>query len=487
MLKYLKQEANMTRTENGAAAYKSTTSCCLDLFASIGALRYAQENEIITRFKRAYAEDSDLAMKILFFARDVRGGLGERRIFRIVLGYLARNEKSSVVRNMGNIPEYGRYDDILTLLDTPCKSAATGFIKSRLETDLAAMEAGAKVSLLAKWLPSVNTSSENAVRHANIIAGALGMNAAQYRKTLSKLRAYIKIIENNLRERDYTFDYSKQPSRAMMKYRKAFWRNDGKRYGEFLDKVRGGTAKLNTGAIMPYDIIVPALRENMGEDERKSLEAEWNALEDFTNNENAIVVADGSGSMYYSPNTSAPPAAVALSLAIYYAERNKGAFANHFITFSHSPQLVEIKGKDIYEKVKYCESFNEVADTNIEKVFRLILNTALKHKAAQSELPATIYIISDMEFNFCAKGADRTNFEAAKAMFAKKGYVLPKVVFWNVASRAQQLPVTKNEQGVALVSGCSPRLFSMVTAGEFSPYDYMMSVLEGERYKNIGA
>ena len=477
----------MTRTENGAATYRSTNSDCLDLFSTIGGLRAASEDEILTRFKRAYAEDPDLAMKILFFARDVRGGMGERRVFRIVLNYLSKSEKTTVIRNLCNIPEYGRYDDILTLLDTDCRGEVIEFIKTRLRLDIAAMEAGAEVSLLAKWLPSVNTSNRGAVRYANIIAAGLGMSAAQYRRTLSRLRSYIRIIENNLRERDYTFDYSKQPSRAMFKYRKAFWKNDEERYSAFLESVRHGRIKLNTGTLMPYDIINPAIGNDMSKDERKSLDITWNALDNFTNGENAIVVADGSGSMYWNTNKSVRPFAIAISLAIYFAERNKGAFANHFITFSESPRLVEIKGNDIYEKVRYCESFNEVADTNIEAVFRLILDTAVKYGVPQSELPSKIYIVSDMEFNVCAGNADVTNFENAKRLFESKGYTLPDVVFWNVSSRTMQVPVTVNEQGVALVSGCSPRLFSMVMSGILSPYAYMMSVLSRERYSRIGA
>ena len=181
------------------------------------------------------------------------------------------------------------------------------------------------------------------------------------------------------------------------------------------------------------------------------------------------------------------PIEVAMSLAIYFAERNKGAFKNHFITFSENPQLVEIKGENIYEKVKYCESFNEVANTNLQAVFKLILDTAVKNNVSQKELPSTIYIISEMEFDYCVENADMTNFETAKRMFEENGYTLPDIIFWNVASRNMQLPVTQNEQGVALVSGCSPRVFSMVMEGELSPYDYMQSVLGQERYKRIGA
>ena len=183
----------------------------------------------------------------------------------------------------------------------------------------------------------------------------------------------------------------------------------------------------------------------------------------------------------------AHPATVALSLGIYFAERNTGAFHNHFITFSEKPRLVEIKGDDILDEVRYCHSFNEVANTDIGKVFDLILNAAVKNRVPQQDMPAKIYIISDMEFDVCVADRSVTNYEHAKQKFAKHGYQLPEVIFWNVQSRNTQQPVTMNEQGVALVSGCSPRIFSMLKSGILSPYAFMLDVLGSERYANIAA
>ena len=344
---------------------------------------------------------------------------------------------------------------------------------------------GDDVSLLAKWLPSVNASNAQTVAYAKKIARFLGMTDATYRKTLVKLREHIRIIENSLREKDYTFDYSKQPSKAMFKYRKAFYRNDGERYGEFLGKVSRGEAQLHTGTLTPYEIIKPFFYEHVDDQEASAIDATWNAQEDFTRDENALVVIDGSGSMY--SRTDPMPATVALSLGIYYAERNTGAFKGHFLTFSENPRLVEIKGRDIAEKVRYCMGYNEVANTNIQRVFELILNAALKNRVPQEEMPARIYIVSDMEFDWCAQDAGLTNFEYAKQLFAENGYKLPEVVSWNVASRHANQPGTMNAQGVALVSGCTPRIFSMVAGGNMSPWTVMMEVLESERYAKISA
>ena len=488
MLQYLKQESNKTLTENGAATLKSTLSDCLDLFATVGAIRRESEEEIISRFMRAFTEDKDLAMKLLFYARDIRGGLGERKVFRVILRWLAQNEPKTVCKNLSYIAEYGRFDDLLVLFGTPVERDMLALIREQRHKDVAALSRNEEVSLLAKWLPSVNTSNRAAVRMGKRIARSLDMDDATYRKTLVRLRAHIRIIENHLRKKDYTFDYEKQPSKAMFKYRDAFIRNDTERYQQFLSRVSAGEAKLNTDTLMPYEIIAPFFKRQVSEEERKSIHTTWSAQKDFGGDENALVVIDGSGSMYGWGEPM--PAAVALSLGIYFAERNRGAFKNHFITFSENPQLVEIKGEDILDKVRYCHNYNEVANTNIQKVFELILNVAKKHRLPQEVLPKKLYIVSDMEFDACAEDASRTNFEYAKGLFEAAGYHLPEVVFWNVASRGRHQPVGKNEQGVVLVSGCTPRLFSMVAAGNVSaatPYQIMLEVLGSERYEKIAA
>ena len=495
MLQYLKQESNKTFTENGAATLKTTESDCLDLFATIGAIRRESDDEIAARFMRAFAEDRDIAMKLLFFARDIRGGLGERKVFRVIISSLAHIAPETVRKNLPYIAEYGRYDDLLVLFDTPLEKNMLDLIREQLCKDTEAMDNGGEVSLLGKWLPSVNASNADTIKKAKKIARYLKMDDKAYRKMLSRLRAYIRIIENNLRERDYTFDYEKQPSKALFKYRNAFERNDAERYNTFLNKVSSGEAKLNASTLAPYELVEPFLASYrfgnsryITEEEKKSLNATWEALPDFGSTANALAVIDTSGSMYWDAKPI--PAAVALSLGIYLAEHNTGAFKNHFIEFSRRPELIEIKGKTFFEKLQYLCTFSEIADTNIEAVFDLILNAALNNNLPESELPEKLIIISDMEFNECVNNAGATNFNNAKAKFEAAGYTLPEVVFWNVASRNRQQPVTKNEQGVALVSGCSPILFSQVVDGSLAamtPYEYMLDVLNGKRYEKIVA
>lgn len=495
MLDFMKKEANMTLTENGAVSYATTGSECLDLFATIGALRRESEEEIIARFVRAFTEDGNAAMKILFFGRDIRGGLGERKVFRVILHWLAKNEPASVRKNLQYIAEYGRYDDLFCLFDTPCEADMLQIVKQQFKEDMASLNHEGDVSLLAKWLPSVNASNKQTILYGKRIAKALGMKDADYRKALTALRARIRIIENNLRKKDYTFDYEKQPSRALFKYRKAFARNDGERYFAFLTKVQSGEAKLHADNVSPYELVEPYLTSDLcsgksfmreiSEKEKETLNATWASLPDFGCGENALAIIDTSGSMYCTGKPM--PAAVALSLGLYFAEHNTGIYKNHFIEFSARPQLIEIKGDTFADRLRYVASFNEIADTNLEAVFDLILKAAAKNHVSQDELPTKLIIISDMEFNRCVRNAELTNFENARKEYAEYGYQLPEIVFWNVASRNRQQPVTRNEQGVVLISGVTPRIFSMVAGGNFSPYTFMMEILSSERYAPISA
>lgn len=496
MLEYIKQEANMTLTENGAATFKSTGSECLDFFSAVGALRRESDAEIITRFIRAYTESPDLAMKLLFFARDVRGGLGERRVFRVILNWLAANEPASVKKNLEFIADYGRYDDLLSLMGTSCEKEMFALIKKQFSTDLKASKKEEPVSLLAKWLPSVNASNEISRAYGKKTARALGLSDRDYRKALSALRRRLRIIENNLREKDYSFDYEKQPSKAMFKYRKAFARNDGERYNAFISAVTEGKAVLHADNVAPYELVAPYLTagwygnrrcfmRDITAEEKNVLNATWASLPDFGSDENALAVIDTSGSMYC--DLKPMPAAVALSLGLYFAEHNTGAFKNHFIEFSARPQLIEVKGKTFADRLRYAASFNEIANTNLEAVFDLILNTAVKHSVPQNELPAKLIIISDMEFDSCVDHASAVNFKNAEKKYVSHGYKLPQIVFWNVASRHSQQPVTQNEQGVALISGATPRIFNMIAGGILTPYTFMMEVLGSERYAKIAA
>lgn len=488
MLEQLKAQSELTRTENGALAHRSTGSECLNFFSLAGALRNAEEERIEDLFVRAFAENPDYALRTLFYARDIRGGLGERRLFRLMTKYLSMHEPASVIKNLHLFAEYGRYDDLLVLLDTPCEAAMLELVARQLREDTEAANKGEAVSLMGKWLPSVNASSPQTRQQAAKLAKKLHMPQKEYRKTLALLRRQIDVLERRLCERDYSFEYEKQCSGAMFKYRRAFDRNDHARYAAYIEAVMEGKKMLNASALYPYEIVrrCREIRPDASEQERKTLDATWRALPDIADDRNALVVVDGSGSMYWEAAGGVLPIEAAVSLGIYFAERNKGYFKDHFITFSCTPRLIRLAGRDITERVRYCMSYNECANTDLYEVFMLLLITAVKKKLPQQEMPEMLYIISDMEFD-CGVQEDKTVFEDAKEKFEDYGYRLPNVVYWNVSSRNDQFPVRMNEKGAALVSGSSPSVFRMAMNRQLDPMLIMRNVLESERYCRISA
>ncbi len=496
-LQAIKNQLNITSTENGDLAYKSSGSACLDLFSLCGGMR-RNLTDLDKLFAKAYAENSIMAIKILFYMRNIRGGLGERNSFRMLLKELAEVYPEIAKQVLYAVPEYGRWDDVLPLLDTPVKDDVIALIKNQIEEDKKSMENNKEVSLLGKWLPSINASSKDALKYAKIIMNGLGMKAVEYRKLCSALRKEIKIIEDNLRRKDYTFDYSKQPSQAMFRYKQAFMRNDEERYTTFMKKVveqaekiaRGEEipedekVKLNTKTLYPYQIVAPYMgnwgRAEVEPAQELSLEASWKALDRSVFDSKTIVVRDGSGSMY-SGSENNSPINMATSLALLFAEQLGGAYKNSFITFSESPQLIQIPETcdTLKKKLKYVSKFDEVANTDIGKVYELLLNVAKNRDVPKEEMIERVVIISDMEFDFCAAGV--STFEYWKGEFQKAGYELPEIVFWNVAARGTHLPVTQNEKGVKLVSGVSANIFANVVSGDLknvTPYEFLLQMLE---------
>lgn len=472
-LNNLVTEASKSRTANGAVAYSTTQSDCLDLFSEIGIMRKWDDVDIVRAWEKAWAEDKLTALKLLFYARDVRGGLGERRVFRVIISHIAETDSTLARHILPLIPIYGRFDDMLEMMTGGgMDDDVAGFLHNVMVFD----KGDAK--LCAKWLPSINASSPVTIARAKRIASLWGLNQKQYRQFLTLSRKGANLLENYLRMRDYTFDYSKLPSQAMMKYKRAFLRNDYDRYCKYLDSVEKGEQKINTKTLTPYQIVHQA--ENAGNpSDAKALDVMWKNLPDYTNGENALVVRDGSGSMYGTPLE------IATSLAIYFAERNTGAFHNYFMTFSANPKMVKIPNQDIVGKVDYCMRYDDWTNTDLVKVFDLLLKTAIKNNVPQEELPKTLYIISDMEFDMACGRPDSTIFEHAKEMFELNGYKLPTVVFWKVSSITDTNPVKMDDTGAVLVSGSSPTVFQMVIENNTNPYEFMKKALYSERYAQV--
>lgn len=489
LLKGMKVQTNRAYTENGAEAYNTTGSCVLDFFCRGGAMRTAPEREIISLFDKALCEDQLLALKTLFYLRNIRGlGQGERRIYRNCLNHLAYRYPEILLKNFYSIEHFGRYDDLLELTyncsSQEIRSNIVEAVRAQLEEDIK----NEHPTLLAKWMPSENTSSRETRAKARQWMEWLNMKNYEYRKMLSVLRKRINIVESDMSANRWAdIDYEAVPSKAGLNYRKAFLRHDEERYMGFISSAAKSKAKINTNALYPHEIVRQVLSNQMGSSfDASILDTLWRNLPDFTEgfSENSICVVDVSGSMY---NNKALPITVAIGLGIYFAERISGAFKNHFITFSHKPQLVEIMGSTIADKVNNMVEADWGMNTNIEAVFNLILKTAVKNKLPQEELPSRLYIISDMEFDCAANCRDgRALIEKQRLKFEKAGYKLPKVHFWNVDSRHQQFPANLESEGIAMVSGFSPSILQSVLKNEaVDMYELMLDILKDQAFDRI--
>ena len=485
---------NVSTTANGALGYRTTGSALLDLNFSVSSMRSKDDEELITKFMQAYYENSFLTIKWLFFARDIREGLGERRLFRVIINHLA-NEYPDMVKDLiPYISEYGRWDDLTDLLLTPCCDATVDCIGKQLDSDYRNMTSGNPVSIMAKWLPSITTTSKRSVAAARHLATRLGLSESRYRKILSALRKHIDVLEIKMSKNNWDqINYEKVPSRANLIYSKAFLRNDETRRRDFLTRLTSGEAKINAGALYPHDIVHRYLGGNtrVYGNMEQTLEGLWNALPNTMNGEDCrtVVVADGSGSMDIPISKDGRVRAIdiANALAIYFAERMTGEFQNKYITFSRHPQLVDLTScNTLYEKLKVASYHREVSDTNIEAVFELILKTAVDNNLAQYDMPRNILIISDMEFNSCGGEAlNQRLFEAISEKYTTAGYRLPRLIFWNVNSSTGTIPIKENKLGVSLVSGFSPNVAKMIMSEKMDPYECLVETLMSERYLPI--
>lgn len=489
-LENLKEQANYTRTLNGALTHGSTGDACLDLFAVAGGMRYRDPADIIRMFELAYIENRELAMKLLFHIRDIREGLGERQMFRTLLRHVAKKWPESARKNVHLIAEYGRWDDLLCLYKTPAWKQMVEVIRKQLDQDLLAAyrrEAGdleAPISLLAKWLPSPNASSHKTQRLGKWMAMQLGMQEREYRKMLARLRAHSCVTERYLTRKSLEkIDYEAVPAGAMLKYRNAFDRNDPEKFTEYLLDVSEGKKQMHADTLFPYEIIRPwfTRRTSAGMD---VLEILWNSQSAEIAQDNAIAVVDVSGSMYCCNRR---PITMAVALGLYFAERCKGVFHNHMITFSGNPRLMEIHGRNLEEKLNYMLRADWGMSTNMEAVFDLLLDTAIRTNARQEEMPSAIYIISDMEFNCAVRDPNKTVYDNARERFAAHGYQLPAVIFQNVNSWQMNAPVRANTRGAALCSGAGTASFKHKFDGNVTPMSHMLRVLMSDRYKEVHA
>jgi len=478
----LKDASNLTTTENGALAYKSSLSYLLDFFGNGAALRNRSETDVVQLFTKAFAEDKLLALKILFYIRDVRGGQGERKTFRTIIKWLANNYPDVVRKNIQNISVFGRWDDLYSLFDTELEKDAINLFTQQLSADWHLMKSEKNVSLLAKWLKSENTSSKDSRALATKFRESLGWNSKKYRKTLSQLRKYIDVVEAKMCAHDWAnINFEQVPSKASLNYRKAFEKRAGDFYKEYLSKVEKGEAKINAGALYPYDILRTLVENGQSPTSIKAADLQWKALPNFVEGDGkGLVIADTSGSM------NGLPLYVAVSLAIYFAERNVGPFKDVFMTFANSPTFHEIVGNNLLEKYQNLNKDGWDMNTNLQASLDLILNTAKKNRVEQKDLPRVLLIISDMQFDPANSHTDKTNYEAVKVKFKHAGYEIPNIVWWQVNSSQNNVPVKVTDSGVAMVSGSHPSILKQICSSSFlTPLGLMLKTITDKRYDAV--
>lgn len=456
---------NATSTTNGMPAFKSTNSPVLDLFTKIGDSRGV---DMTTYFVKALAENEEIAVRTLLWSRDVRGGAGERETFRKQLLTLAGTDFAHMEKVIDLIPEVGRWDDLLVLLGTKYESYAIEKIGKALT---------ASNGLAAKWMPRQGPV-------ATVLRTKLGMSPKQWRKTLVTLT---RVVETQMCSREWgAIEYPKVPSKAIGKYAKAFGRNDGERFTAFKQKVETGEAKINAGAVYPYDVV------HLLKSDSRLAEVQWKALPDYVkgSDEKIISVVDVSGSMDAGINSGGYGGVscmdVAISLGIYTSERLEGTFKDTIITFTDSPKIMKFKaGASLYER--FSQSKTDVGySTNLEGVFDAVLNAAKTNKVPEDQMPTKILIISDTQFNSQVRGPGLSAIPMIEQKYERAGYKMPGLVFWNVgAAKYGNSPMTVADHGAVMVSGCSPSILTSILSGKDNSIDLMLDAVGKERYNYL--
>lgn len=456
----------MTTTENGMPARKSTANECLDLFFKIGAMRKSTYEQVVAVFSRAFAEDRETALRIAAWARDVRGGAGERSVFRHIVKYLETVDFDAALRLLSKVPDIGRWDDLLVAESNDGRAVAYFMIDAALKHG---------DGLAAKWMPR---KGEDAAR----LRKALGMTPKQYRKTLVGLT---NVVEQKMCAKEWdSIDFEKLPSVASSRYRTAFYRNAEAKYKAYAEALTKGTAKINAGAVYPYDVLNGI---NVGgAANAQVINAQWNALPNFMGDQKVLAMVDTSGSMgvRVSPTSTVMAIDVAISLGLYVADKAKSAFKDVFLTFSAKPVIQQLKGKGIVEKYNQMYSANWDMNTDLMAAFDQILVHAQNFKVPAEDMPSTLLILSDMQFDQCMRTPPDTAMKGIARRYEAAGYEMPQVVFWNIMAR-DNVPVKFNQIGVAMVSGFSPAILKSILSDKlesFTPMSVMHEAISDPRY-----
>ncbi len=448
------------RTANGAITHSTSNNVNLDLFSIIGSARKMDEAELELMYRQALFTDSDQAIRTLLWARDIRGGAGERKVVRHLMTLPETMEKINTSKFMNTLIEVGRWDDVLKFLGTPMEETALDLINKGLMHD--------RNGLCAKWMPRERKPQ------AKVIRKALGMSPKGYRKTIANLS---KTVEQNMCDKEWNaITYEHVPSKAALIYRNAFKRHDTERYTEYLEALTKGETKVNANAVFPYEVVA-----KRGE---PIAEAMWKSLPNYMegSKERIIPMVDVSGSMWCMATGNTSCLDIAVSLGMYISERNESIFKDQFLTFSDTPEMVKVVGNTLREKYSAMERSNWGFSTNICGAFMTMLVKAQQNNVPVDQMPTTMLILSDMEFNpqFIGRG---TNFEAIRKAYQLHGYQVPKIVFWNLNGRKGNSPVKSYDTNTALVSGFSPAILkSVLGAKEYNPTSIMLDTIMKDRY-----
>ena len=479
----LMNTAGRTVTENGAVTNATTGNDVLNLFALGGAVRGREINEVVNLIDAAWKENEELALKVIFYLGDVRQGQGERDFFFNALRYIASKNLSIAEKIMRLIPEYSRWDMLFAFVGTKAESYAFKVMHEQFVHDLVSDTP----SLLAKWLPSPGTKSQKNL--AVKVARAFGIELGAYRKVRASLNRKINTVEVKMSAKQWDkIELEKVPAKAFMTYQKAFERHGRETMEKFVEKIETGEVVVKSKTLFPYEIVEKSLYTEKGSSEVITLQSAWDNLPNYIGEgREGIAVIDTSASMTWGYDSSISPMVVAKSMGMYLSERLSGPYKDHYITFSEKPIMAKFHGSNLKEKYNNMKSI--VANTNIESVFDLILEIAVKNRVEQSDIPAYVYIFSDMEFDQAVHRRELNNlnstlFEKIRARYVAEGYQMPQVVFWNLNARNDQYPVTKHETGTALVSGFSPSTFKYITKGvTLTPFELMLRVINAPRYE----
>ena len=481
----IKEETTHTFTENGAQAKNTSGDKLVDFYSTAGALRSADDNRIKRLFDDAFYEDKLLATKILFYARDIRGGLGERKIFRTIIKHMAMYHPEAIRPNLDLIGVFGRYDDLYTFIGTPLEQDMWNVMKQQWNEDYMAMNNGQATSLLAKWIKTPDTSSKESRKLGCLTAKKLGYSVYEFKRILRSLRKHIGIVESLMSAGKWDeIKYPEVPSRAMKIYKKAFLKHDQERFQQFTQKALTGEVKINSSTLYPYDIIEELLDRwnwRVKPGNHDIAEAQWRQLPNYVEpGTHAIVMADTSGSM------NGRPICTALGLAIYFAERNVGPFKDVFMTFSKVPKFHSIKGQTLAEKISSLDMSGWDMNTDLENAFRLILKTALDNHIKPEDMPKALIVISDMEIDCCTWNSSWSFYDDVRNYFRSYGYEIPNIIFWNVNSRNDIFHADASRKGVQLVGGQSAAVFKQLMDNiGLTPYEAMLKVINQDRYSCV--